>query len=87
MGAPASSLVRLVLRRGLALTMIGLAAGLAGALALTRLLASLLYGVGVRDPLTIVGVGVVLAAVALAACWIPAQRVTKVDPLIALRYE
>jgi putative ABC transport system permease protein len=87
LGATAMNLIRLVLTRGVVLTLCGLAIGVIGALALTRLMASLLYGVGARDPATMVIVGVLLAAVALVACYVPARRATKIDPLVALRVE
>jgi putative ABC transport system permease protein len=69
------------------LTLIGLAIGAAGALALTRLLASLLFGISPRDPVTLIVVAAVLSTVALLACYIPARRAAAVDPLVALRYE
>jgi putative ABC transport system permease protein len=78
---------RLVLRSGMGLTAAGLGIGLLGALALTRLLATFLFGVSPHDPSTFVSVGVVLTAVAAAACLIPARRATRVDPAIALRQE
>jgi putative ABC transport system permease protein len=76
-----------VLDRGVILTLIGLTIGLAGALGLTQLMSSMLFGVGVRDPLTMVAVAVILASVALLASYVPARRATKVDPVVALRYE
>ncbi len=87
LGASAWDQVRLVLASGLSLTAIGLAIGALGALGLTRLLASLLFGISPRDPLTLVLVAAMLAAIALAACYIPARRATRIDPMIALRYE
>jgi putative ABC transport system permease protein len=87
LGASASSLRKLILYRGMVLTGIGLTIGIAGALALTRAMASLLYGVGVRDPLTMVSVGALLALAALIACYVPAHRATRVDPIVALRHE
>lgn len=87
LGADRRSVLRLVLAGGLQIAAAGLALGLAGALALTHVLSSLLYGVGTRDPVTFVAVPVVLLIVALAACWIPARRAMRVDPLTALRSE
>ena len=69
------------------MTGIGLVVGLAGTLALSRLLATLLFGVGERDPVTIAAVAAILGVVALFACYIPAHRATRVDPMVALRYE
>jgi ABC-type antimicrobial peptide transport system permease subunit len=80
-------LIRLVLDRGVVLTLIGLAIGLAGAFALTRLMASMLFGIGARDPMTMASVGIVLASVAMLASYVPARRAMKVDPIVALRYE
>jgi putative ABC transport system permease protein len=87
LGAGRWDQLRLVLKSGLALTAIGMGIGIVGALALTRLLASLPFGVSPYDPWTLALVSVVLAAVAGAACFIPARRVTKVDPMVALRHE
>jgi putative ABC transport system permease protein len=87
LGASKPGLLWLVLRRGLILTLAGLVIGVGGALGLTRLMASLLYNVGERDPMTMTAVAAVLVAVAVLACYVPARRATKVDPLVALRYE
>jgi putative ABC transport system permease protein len=87
LGASTGHLLGLVLRNGMLMTGIGLVVGLGGALGLSRLLAALLFGVGARDPMTIAGVAGILASVALLACYIPARRATKVDPMVALRYE
>jgi putative ABC transport system permease protein len=87
LGAKRIDVLKLVLRRGLALTLPGIALGLLSALALTRLMKSLLFGVSATDPLTFALIALMLTAVALLACLIPARRATKVDPLLALRYE
>jgi putative ABC transport system permease protein len=86
-GAQKADVLRLFMREGLKLVMAGLVIGLAGAFALTRLIASLLFGVSPTDTTTFALVAIALLVVALLACYIPARRATKVDPLIALRYE
>jgi predicted permease len=86
-GAQKSDVLKLFMGEGLKLVLTGLAIGLAGAFALTRLLASLLFGVSATDPLTFTMVAVALLVIVLLACYIPARRATKVNPLVALRYE
>ncbi len=87
LGARRGDVLKLVLRRGMILTLLGLTLGLSASFGLTRLMSGLLYGVSVTDPLTFALIALLLMVVALLACWIPAQRATKVDPIIALRYE
>lgn len=86
-GAKASDILRMVVGQGLVLTLIGVGIGVAAALALTRLMTTLLYGVSANDPLIYTGVAGLLIVVSALACYIPARRATKVDPLVALRYE
>jgi putative ABC transport system permease protein len=87
LGARQLDVLKLVVRQGMGLVLIGVALGLAGAVALTRVMSTLLFGVGAKDPLTMVVVATLLSLVAFVACYIPARRATKVDPLVALRYE
>ena len=87
LGAPTSNVLRMVLSRGLRLISVGIVLGTLASIALTRFVASQFWGVSPRDPVTFIGVMVVLAAVGTAACLVPARRATRVDPLIALRYE
>jgi putative ABC transport system permease protein len=87
LGASRGDLLRLIFRGGMLMAGIGLVLGLGGALGLTRLLSSLLFGVGERDPMTMGTVALLLASVALLACYVPARRATKVDPMVALRHE
>ncbi|MCH8947659.1 MAG: FtsX-like permease family protein, partial [Acidobacteria bacterium] len=87
LGAQRTDILRLVLRQALMLILLGAAVGLAGTFVLTRFLESFLFGVSATDPVTFGAVAVLLAVVALLACYIPARRATKVDPMVALRYE
>jgi ABC-type antimicrobial peptide transport system permease subunit len=87
LGARKSTILRAVLRLGLSLAGTGAAVGLAGALILSHLMAGLLYGVKPTDPLTFLGVAILLMTVAMLACYLPARRAIRVEPIVALRYE
>jgi putative ABC transport system permease protein len=87
LGAQTRDVLKLVVGQGMAMALIGIAVGLGGAFALTRVMTSLLFSIGATDPITFVAIPLILAGVALAACFVPARRAAKVDPMIALRYE
>ena len=87
LGASTGNVLKLVVGQGMALALVGVGIGLGGAFALTRLMANLLFATGATDPVTFVGISLLLVGVAVAACLVPARRATKVDPMVALRYE
>ncbi len=87
LGADRGNILGMVLARGFGLVLAGIGAGIVASLGLTRFLANLLFGIRPADPITFVGVALILAAVSLLACYLPARRATRVDPLVALRYE
>jgi ABC-type antimicrobial peptide transport system permease subunit len=87
LGAHRTDVLRLVIRMGARLVVLGLAIGLLVSLALSRVIASQLWGVSPNDPVTLASVAAVLLLTGLVACWVPARRATRVDPLVALRYE
>ena len=87
LGAQRDDVLRLVLGHGARMALIGVIIGIIGALGLMRLMANQLFGVSAHDPLTFAGVAMLLIIVAVAACYIPARRAMRVDPMVALRYE
>jgi putative ABC transport system permease protein len=87
LGAQTGDVLRLIIRRGMALTLIGMAIGLVAAILLTRLMKSMLFGVSATDPVTFALIALLLIGVALIASYIPARRATRVDPLVALRQD
>ncbi|HET9532665.1 MAG TPA: FtsX-like permease family protein, partial [Blastocatellia bacterium] len=87
LGARGSDVMRMIVGQGMALALVGVGIGLGAAFFLTSLMSSLLFGVGATDPLTFAAISLLLVGVAFVACYVPARRATRVDPMVALRYE
>jgi len=87
LGAPRAQVLRMVVREGMIVGAVGVVSGVVAALVVSRVLSSLVYGVEVRDPATYAGVAVILAVVALVACVVPARKASRVDPIVALRFD
>jgi len=87
LGAQRRDVLKLVVREGMGPAVLGVALGLAASFALTRVVAKLLFGIGPTDPMTLIGVSFLLASVAFLACWIPARRASRLDPIVTLRAE
>jgi ABC-type antimicrobial peptide transport system permease subunit len=87
LGAQKRDVLRLVIGHGMLLTVIGITAGLLGAFVLTRWISTLLFGISPTDAVTFLGISLLIAFVSLAACYVPARKSVKLDPMIALRYE
>ena len=87
LGAQRGDVLQMVLKHGATMALVGVAIGIGASFAMTRLMASLLFGVSAHDPVTFAAVAILLILVALLACYIPARRATRVDPMVALRYE
>jgi putative ABC transport system permease protein len=87
LGAETKDVLKMVIKQGMILALVGVALGIGSAVGLTRLMKSLLFGVSATDPVTFAEIALLLIVVALLACFIPARRATKVDPMVALRHE
>jgi putative ABC transport system permease protein len=87
LGAQRSDVLKMIVRQGMIVTLAGLGAGVAIAFLATQVMSSLLFGISAHDPVTFLAIPAILAGVALVACFVPARRATKIDPMVALRYE